>query len=394
MKIIFTGDVYLQDSATRIDAGLQKLTKEAGQVFINLEAPIAADGLLPRKKAGPHLKQDAEGIKKLCREMSVTILGGANNHLMDYGLDGLTATERFAKENRLRLIGCGQDLAQAQKPFLTEDGTCAVFAVCEEEFGIAEKQEPGSYSLYDGGLVSAIQEQSKQGRKVIIYAHGGGELIPLPSPYIKKRYHELIDAGAGLVIGHHPHVTQGIEQYNGRTIVYSLGNLNHQMFDQTWGLIAVVTAEKGRPLALELIPIQTRDTTVSIVTNPQPHLKLLIELGRLYGEEEDYATMLQTQAVVMYEEYYQSYFRKLFEPIVSWRRALLNLLTGRTNKARSMKTVSDELTLFHLFRNRSHRDFIQTALAVRTGEVPTLVTPESRTRFDELRRQLIDAPHE
>ena len=59
---------------------------------------------------------------------------------------------------------------------------------------------------------------------VVVSFHWGAELAKLPKPYQQRAAHEAIDAGADLVLGHHPHVLQGIERYRGKAILYSLGN--------------------------------------------------------------------------------------------------------------------------------------------------------------------------
>lgn len=73
-------------------------------------------------------------------------------------------------------------------------------------------------------LISNLSELKKSTDFLIVYFHGGTERIYIPPDYITETAHRMVDAGAGLVIGHHPHVLQPIEKYKGVNIIYSLGN--------------------------------------------------------------------------------------------------------------------------------------------------------------------------
>ncbi|MDD3706082.1 MAG: CapA family protein, partial [Clostridiaceae bacterium] len=90
----------------------------------------------------------------------------------------------------------------------------------------AKKDKPGVASAYDPArLISEVKSASEKADIVLVYLHWGKEMISQPVQYQKNIAHMLIDAGADLVIGSHPHIVQSFEFYKGKLIAYSLGNL-------------------------------------------------------------------------------------------------------------------------------------------------------------------------
>jgi len=91
-----------------------------------------------------------------------------------------------------------------------------------------------------------------------VIAHCGLEYIPYPPPYVAAAFHAMIDAGADCVVGHHPHVPQGVELHRGRPIAYSLGNFAfYQLTDLFWrrtGFCLELHVERGRVSCVTLLP--------------------------------------------------------------------------------------------------------------------------------------------
>ena len=93
--------------------------------------------------------------------------------------------------------------------------------------------------------------------------HWGEEYKKIHNAYQEKLAHAVIDAGADLIIGHHPHVSEDVEQYKGKYIVYSLGNF---VFDQNFsedtrnGLVVKVTLEDDKVAKLDQYTVKFTDT--------------------------------------------------------------------------------------------------------------------------------------
>jgi poly-gamma-glutamate capsule biosynthesis protein CapA/YwtB (metallophosphatase superfamily) len=150
----------------------------------------------------------------------------ANNHVFDYGLPGFRETLDVLHRNGIRTVGAGLTLKEALSPLaVTVKGTrITILNFGEGEDLTASRGGPGGCGWEIDKLVARIRNAKKRGDFVVVVAHAGLEYIPFPPPYIVEAYRALSEAGADCVIGHHPHVPQGLELRNGRLIAYSLGN--------------------------------------------------------------------------------------------------------------------------------------------------------------------------
>ncbi|HVP91210.1 MAG TPA: CapA family protein [Terriglobales bacterium] len=150
----------------------------------------------------------------------------ANNHVFDYGLAGFRETLGILRRNGVRTVGAGMTLEEATAPSaLAVEGTrVTVVNFSEGEDLTASTGGPGVCGWEVERLAATIRKAKKRGDFVIAVGHAGLEYIPFPPPYVVQAFRALSDAGADCVVGHHPHVPQGIEVRRGRLIAYSLGN--------------------------------------------------------------------------------------------------------------------------------------------------------------------------
>lgn len=141
---------------------------------------------------------------------SVETANLANNHSRDYGEQSYTDTINYMEEAGITTFGYDRT---------------AVVDVNGVKVGLV-----GTYELADGmgceaGMIENIKKVESEGAQVVIVSfHWGMERENYPNDNQKNLAHSAIDNGADLVLGHHPHVLQGIEKYKGKNIVYSLGN--------------------------------------------------------------------------------------------------------------------------------------------------------------------------
>ncbi len=213
----------LTESPTAFYGDLLPLLRDADLSLVNLEC-VLGDGGTPIVKDGPHMRAPAAAVAGLAA-VPFTLACLANNHSMDYGSEGLAQTLRLLREHDIAAVGAGLSEADRQ-PFcvIIKDVRVAVVNVAEGEEGRARGEGPGVVELAAGCTAQHIAGLRQQVDVVIVVAHAGREFVPVPPPYIQRAYRALIDAGADLVVGHHPHVPQGVEIYHDRPIVYSLGN--------------------------------------------------------------------------------------------------------------------------------------------------------------------------
>ncbi|HRY91057.1 MAG TPA: CapA family protein, partial [Candidatus Gracilibacteria bacterium] len=148
------------------------------------------------------------------------IVSLANNHAYDMGFQGYKDSKELLNAGGMLPFGDARGLNDDSVAKVMVRGKKIAFIGLEEVV----------YKIDDDAAVKKIKEL-KEGYLVIPFVHMGTEYVHKPISRQKELYHKLIDAGAAMVIGHHPHVVEGYEKYNGRLIFYSLGNA---VFDQDW----------------------------------------------------------------------------------------------------------------------------------------------------------------
>ena len=151
----------------------------------------------------------------------------ANNHIIDNGNLGLKKTIHHLKKYKIRHIGADISQRKIYKPFLFKKNSYKVAIINTSEGEEANEKynnHIGASDIDSFKVIDQIRNYKRKGYLVIIIAHAGVEYIPVPPPYIKKFFKNFVEEGADLVVGHHPHVSQGFEIYKNTPIFYSLGN--------------------------------------------------------------------------------------------------------------------------------------------------------------------------
>jgi poly-gamma-glutamate capsule biosynthesis protein CapA/YwtB (metallophosphatase superfamily) len=233
ISILFAGDFapcrrfesLVLGKGPEIFGNLQKDIAGADLSFLNLETPLCIKGK-PVEKTGPNLKAHPDCIKAV-KDAGFEVVGLANNHIMDFGNEGLEETIRSCKSVGLTNCGAGKNLTKAQQILIIE--RCglkiAYIAVAEHEFSIAGADRAGAAPLDPVDITLQIESIRNQVDLVFVTIHGGNEYFPLPRPGLRKLCRYCITRGADAVICHHTHVPGAYEIYKNKPIVYSLGNL-------------------------------------------------------------------------------------------------------------------------------------------------------------------------
>ncbi len=212
---------------------VQGILSSADVTFGNLECSISKRGKTTGK--GYFFRASPEAAPGLARA-GFDILSLANNHSMDYGALALQDTIEILNKNHILPIGAGKNLTEARKPIIIEVKKRKIaflaYSFVYPETYWAGKDRAGT----SPGKIEFICQDIKRAQRlsdlVIVSFHWGKEYSEVPSDYQIRIAHQAIDAGADLIIGHHPHVLQGIEFYKEKPILYSLGNF---IFDQAFG---------------------------------------------------------------------------------------------------------------------------------------------------------------
>lgn len=235
MKLMFAADTsfnYMKDGFPGKEAAVAAM-KEPAELFANADfSMVNLENIFGKKedgfaipKCGPNLISDDDFIEYI-HALKPTIVGLANNHTMDYAENIFYHTVGMLKDSGYICIGAGDNVDAAyQSAVVEKDGVkVAIIAICENEFGTAKSDAPGTAGYHLGRVTHAIMDARKAGSLPVIYFHGGNETNPFPSPGKVDLYRHFIDLGAEAVIAMHTHCPQGYETYNGKPIVYSMGN--------------------------------------------------------------------------------------------------------------------------------------------------------------------------
>lgn len=270
VTLLAVGDVMLGRYIAKVmtsrgaDYPFQEVTpalKHGDIVFGNLEAVICDDGpapLFPDKPYNFHASPAAAGA---LRKAGFHVLSLANNHAMDYGPEALAKTRRLLEENGIIEFGAGEDLAAAHAPrILTVKGVRFGFlgySVAHSNRVYARQGSPGIAPVQLDMIRKDIGAVRGKVDVLVISLHWGKEYDTIPSQKQREQAHQLVDWGADLILGHHPHVTQGIELYKGKVIAYSLGNF---VFDQKkdgtdWSVMLACTFRGKELHSVEAIPL-------------------------------------------------------------------------------------------------------------------------------------------
>ena len=285
MNIGFLGDCVLKTPHNhKIGTQLQNELSECGIIAINFEAPISCEAGVAIHKSGPHHNQSSDAPAWLER-CGVNVVSLANNHIMDYGVESLNATINSFEHSKT--VGVG-NYTTAYNPTVIElDGVkIAFFAATHQEFGgvdIRSTDSIGTANATSSKLLLSIKKAAEVYDRVFVIVHAGIEYLDAPLPEWREIYKSYIDMGADGVIGSHPHVPQGWEIYQGKPIIYSLGNFLFEIPERPklWyhSNLAIIDSHT---LEVRLIPLhydyQNKIVDVDYSGDSQQHNDYLVTL--------------------------------------------------------------------------------------------------------------------
>ncbi len=228
--------------------------------LVNLETPLTDDGS-PQTWKDVVFKGDPRLAKGLS-QAGINVVTLANNHAMDQGASGLLDTLRWLRKHDVAACGAGKDLDDAYAPRVLEtDGVEVAFLGFTDVVPVGYPATASSPGTTPGrsdvtAMKRAVARAAKRSDYVVVSWHWNFEFTTAPTTLELTEGKAAIDAGADLVIAHHPHVLQGIQAYHGGLIAYSLGDL---VFDHCSGAMAetvLIKAEvNAKRIEAKLIPV-------------------------------------------------------------------------------------------------------------------------------------------
>ena len=207
-----------------------EILKQFDIAFANLEGPASDMGVDKRNLYS--FRMDPSVIPVL-RGAGLSIVSVANNHVGDWGYDAYLNTLVRLKENEILYTGGGKDAIEAETPTIIEKYGIKIgflgFSDVGPDWMKADENKGGLLLAKNPRFDEIVENASKQVDYLIVSFHFGEEYQLIHNQRQKYLAHKAIDAGAKIVIGHHPHVVEDTEIYKNGFIAYSLGNF---IFDQ------------------------------------------------------------------------------------------------------------------------------------------------------------------
>ncbi len=242
IKLLFVGDIMLsraigsrmvkQNDWTYPFLKIASATRDADLTFGNLENPVSSRGV----KVGSiySFRADPRTLEGLLFA-GFDVVSIANNHIWDYGAEAFKDTLTHLTKSGIAYTGGGLTHKEAHTSLIKEvRGTKIAYLSYTKLLPsfLNRKGDEHTVAFPDKEqLVLDIQEAKKQADIVIVSFHFGDEYMTKHNKSQEDIAHYAVDSGADLVVGHHPHVVQDVEQYKGVYIAYSLGNF---VFDQNF----------------------------------------------------------------------------------------------------------------------------------------------------------------
>lgn len=319
IKIAFTGDIMLARGVEQqlnlapdnnlLSSSISNFLDEFDYVVGNLECPVSVDTpklSSTRFKAHPHSLNQIERFH---------LLSLANNHIFDCGKQGAKDTIETLEENNKTF--CGLLEAEGAKYYTSvniSDKRISFFS-CAVQYCVKDNDRenyPKIILADDPDLIESITKSSTENNYTIILVHGGNEMIPYPEANFRNLCQSFIDAGADVVITHHPHVLGGVHRYKNKYIFYSLGDFvfDGESYLRRRGLILGVSFDNDK-ISFKVYPTQ-------INKNLEIHFASAIISNKIVNRWNTISQVLQT------ERNYNSKYR--FRYIVSLMYFQMNRL--------------------------------------------------------------------
>lgn len=300
------GEVWLEP--------IRKIVKESDIIFGNLEAPLIYDSNIAANSSFAGSFKFAEFLKN-CK---FNVLSVANNHILELGEKGFLDTIDILKKANIKPVGFHED-GNSNLVLLEKDNVKFGFVGYNSVHDIVN---PSLYSDFDiGKAIASLGKMKDLGVDCkIVSLHWGRheEYINIPSAENIKIARLLVDHGADIIVGHHPHVVQPTERYKGKLILYSLGNF---LFDMIWssnvriGLAVNVSySKKKKEFDYELAPVYINSNyTPAFYDKTMFNIKMRKITNQFSLFDKDEALYIKRRNYqIKLNQYYQRIMMKIF----------------------------------------------------------------------------------
>lgn len=291
VKLLAVGDMFLQTKAGGNPFAKVKNTLNKKDIlFGNLETVIT-DSTKPFLEKSVVLRTNQRNIMHL-KGAGFNIVNLAHNHILDYGKKGFCDTLSILKINDIRFIGVGESIKEASKPIVFQKNGVKIGFIGFYSGRYNDLRNEVFIMEMD---VQTVKDRIKKIREkadiVVVSLHWGQEHVFYPSPKQQQIARDFIDEEADIILGHHPHVFQGIENYKKGIICYSLGNFNfhHFIADNSFyndlSVILQVIVDKYGVKKWDLIPVKINENYQPVVIYNEKEKVMFLEHMEMISEK-------------------------------------------------------------------------------------------------------------
>ena len=372
MKILVCGDYIVYGKETnKLDnpfGKFKKIIRQSDIAIYNQEFPITAETkYYPTKKYGLLAKTDPDMIKPII-DAGFSCACLANNHVLNYGVRGITDTINILNKNNILAVGAGETIGNALEIlYIKKDNVkVAILNFAENEFNTASWLHGGANPLNVVNVVRSINEAKQNAEIVLLIIHGGIDYCKIPSSRIVKLYRFFAECGADAIFGHHTHVVSGYETHNDVPIFYGVGNFIPGK---------IVTKD-----CLYTFPVQLEISNNKIISFQGFPLKWNLKINKLiylsgenlekFNSEQSRINLLLSDIDKLTEEIKQSYLTKERESyyftlftrsnyfLFKLFRKLRLVRVYHRYISQKMRLNKKNSVMWNIFRCETHRDVL------------------------------------
>lgn len=330
---------------------------------LNLENPVTTNDK-PILKCGKNNKTSACAIDIL-KELRIDLLALANNHILDYGEQGLFDTIAELDKQSISHFGAGRSIEEAIIPYIIEspDGQrIGFFNCCEHEFSVATHNSVGANPYDPLTAFDQISKIKKNCDCVIVLFHGGKEYYPYPTPELQRVCRKFIDSGTDLAVVQHTHCIGCNEEYNNGLIVYGQGNFFSIGKSKIVKPESLLIEYDTKTKKTNYIPFQRKSSGLSLLYADDAN-RVLSDFWRRSEQikNPDFVEKAFNDQVRHEALYYSGQFAKdhnLFDKVAN------KLTRGkyRSQKSKKFFSIKKSLVLQNIIECETHREFILALL--------------------------------
>ena len=280
-KIVFASDFapirgfsqIMKDTPDAVYGDLLPRLQQADYSIVNLESPLCCpEGLIT--KSGAAFSGEIEHISSL-KSGNFKAVVCANNHTFDSGLSGFRMSRELLKKNDIAMVGAGENLSEARRELAFEVNGIkfALFAISEGEDMLGATENSYGVRPWEvGKLADDIRNARGKYDIILVSSHCGLEYQPYPSYYVYEAFKLWAEAGADMIIGHHPHVPQGMTCFGKTPAYFSLGNFVFyqpvKFLHRKTGYFLEIEADQNGISAHRAVPYRIEETHLRLL-NPE-----------------------------------------------------------------------------------------------------------------------------